>query len=122
MDDLLKVLVTPLLLLLAPLVWNHVQPSLTRSSRLKRRISDHQALVEKLPPDSEAATNLQAEIERQVNELVHYWEDRRSKTTRAKAGQPVREYGRGVVYALVATSFGVLASVSSPLLEAWLSR
>lgn len=116
MSDALKFLVTPVVLLLIPLVWARVEPSFTKSSRLRRRISDHQALAEKLPPDSDAATNLQGEIDRQVNELVNYWADRRSKASNAKKGQPVTERWSVVFNVLTfaaAVAIGALASILS---------
>lgn len=121
MADVLELLVAPLIVLLAPLAWARAEPLFTRSSRLRSRISDHQALAEKLPPGSEAATNLQAEIDRQVNELVHYWGERRSKAAKSEQGQPVREHGRTVTRALlsglVAMAFGAAISLAAPLIS-----
>lgn len=113
MVDVLKLVVAPLVLLLAPLVWTRVEPSLTRSSRLRRRISDHQALADKLPTDSEAANNLRAEIGRQVNELVHYWETRRSKAAKAHQGQPVSERMSLAISFTVATIAGAAGAATA---------
>lgn len=73
---LLESLILPVLIVALPLVWVRIQDSLTPSSRLRRRIADHQALLKDVP-DGEAATRLGEEIDRQVGDLVGYWEKKR---------------------------------------------
>lgn len=78
--ELVKTLIAPLVLLAFPLVWARLETSLSASGRLRKRILDHQALLENLPAGPARAA-LEMEIGHQVDDLVDYWTKRRAKAS-----------------------------------------
>lgn len=106
-----QTLILPILLLAIPLVWARIQDSFTPSSRLRRRIADHQSLL-KDAPEGDAASRLQEEVDRQIDDLVTYWEKRRAKAHDKSADKESHDRApsdRGVVSSIAILLVSMLA-------------